>query len=163
MGKNSPSSKIRRDEWNALSFETEEVAVEKRKALAKLLKSKSLKELKVPYCRFILIPLLLNMQCALILFTPILPGWEGKPAWRTGLASHPPAYVSKCYNKCEIKEQTAVVEIFLKGKIAAAASSSSLWSKEWWKEELPACLARKTVFRRRRTAEESPSAGAAKM
>ena len=55
------------------------------------------------------------------------------------------AYVSRCFNACETNEHKDMVEIILKGKITQAASSNSLWSKEWAAEEVPACLAKPKV------------------
>ena len=68
---------------------------------------------------------------------------ETKTAQLPGAADWPPslkAYVSRCFNACETNEHKDMVEIILKGKITAAASASTLWSKTWEEEEVPACL-----------------------
>ena len=51
-------------------------------------------------------------------------------------------YTSKCFSACITTEDKDMVEIILKGKIAAAATSNTLWSKDWSKEELPGVLCR---------------------
>ena len=74
---------------------------------------------------------------------------EQKTSSMPGAQDWPPslkAYVSKCFNACVTNEHKDMVEIILKGKITAAASSSSLWSKDWAAEELPGCLVKKPLL-----------------
>ena len=70
---------------------------------------------------------------------------EQKTSSLPGAQDWPPslkAFVSKCFNACVTTEHKDMVEIILKGKITAAASNNSLWTKEWDKEELPGVLAK---------------------
>jgi len=70
---------------------------------------------------------------------------EQKTSSLPGAQDWPPslkAYVSKCFNACVTTEHKDMVEIILKGKITAAATTNSLWTKEWDKEELPGVLAK---------------------
>ena len=70
---------------------------------------------------------------------------EQKTSALPGAQDWPPslkAYVSKCFNACVTTEHKDMVEIILKGKITAAATTNSLWTKEWDKEELPGVLAK---------------------
>lgn len=63
-----------------------------------------------------------------------------------GAADWPPSlknYVSRCFNQCVTDVDKDMVEVILKGKITAAASSNTLWSKNWDDEPLPANLASK--------------------
>ena len=53
-------------------------------------------------------------------------------------------YASRCFSACTTTEDKDMVEIILKGKIAATAASNTLWSKDWSKEELPGVLCRKS-------------------
>ena len=62
-----------------------------------------------------------------------------------GAAEWPPslkAYVSKCFSLCVTDVDKDMVEVILKGKITAAASSNSLWTKNWDEELLPANLSK---------------------
>ena len=70
---------------------------------------------------------------------------EQKTSSLPGAQDWPPslkAYVSKCFNACVTTEHKDMVEIILKGKITAAATTNSLWTKEWDKEDLPGVLAK---------------------
>jgi len=49
-------------------------------------------------------------------------------------------YVSRCFSKCVTDVDKDMVEVILKGKITAAASSNTLWSKNWDEEPLPSNL-----------------------
>ena len=53
-------------------------------------------------------------------------------------------YTSKCFSACTTTEDKDMVEIILKGKIAATAATNTLWSKDWSKEELPGVLCRRS-------------------
>jgi hypothetical protein len=71
---------------------------------------------------------------------------ESKTSSLPGAQDWPPslkAYVSRCFNACVTNEHKDMVEIILKGKITAAASSNTLWTKGWETEEVPACLVNK--------------------
>merc|ERR1712226_109737 len=70
---------------------------------------------------------------------------ESKTSSLPGASDWPPnlkAYVSRCFNACITNEHKDMVEIILKGKITAAASSNTLWTKVWDDEELPTCLSK---------------------
>ena len=60
--------------------------------------------------------------------------------WPTSLKE----YTSKCFSACITTEDKDMVEIILKGKIAATAATNTLWSKDWSKEELPGVLCRRS-------------------
>ena len=80
-----------------------------------------------------------------------LPGAQDLALWLGG--QWPPslkAYVSKCFDACVTIEHKDMVEIILKGKITAAATSNSLWTKEWDKEELPGVLAKAQASREKK-------------
>ena len=62
----------------------------------------------------------------------------GGQEWPTSLKE----YASKCFSACITTEDKDMVEIILKGKIAAAATTNTLWSKDWGKEQLPGVLCR---------------------
>ena len=51
-------------------------------------------------------------------------------------------YASKCFSACVTTQDKDMVEIILKGKITATATTNTLWSKDWSKEELPGLLCR---------------------
>ena len=73
------------------------------------------------------------------------PTETNKASTLPGASDWPPnlkAYVSRCFNACVTNEHKDMVEIILKGKITAAASSNTLWSKTWDDEELPTCLSK---------------------
>ena len=83
------------------------------------------------------------------------PGVPGSPAASAppakeapalpGAAEWPPslkAYVQKCFSLCITDVDKDMVEVILKGKITAAASSNSLWTKNWDEELLPANLSK---------------------
>jgi len=70
------------------------------------------------------------------------------------------AYVSKCFDACVTIEHKDMVEIILKGKIAAAAATNSLWTKEWEKEELPGVLAKAQASKEAREKKELRHASA---
>ena len=62
-----------------------------------------------------------------------------------GAADWPPAlkeYVTRCFSQCVTDVDKDMVEVILKGKITAAASSNSLWTKNWDDEPLPASLSK---------------------
>jgi hypothetical protein len=71
------------------------------------------------------------------------------PAGRPGAADWPPSlqnYVSRCFNQCVTdKDDQDMVEVILKGKITAAASSNTLWIKNWDSEPLPSNLSNSKV------------------
>jgi len=65
-----------------------------------------------------------------------------------GAADWPPSlknYVSRCFNQCVTDVDKDMVEVILKGKITAAASSNTLWSKKWDDEPLPSNLSNSKV------------------
>jgi len=65
-----------------------------------------------------------------------------------GAADWPPSlknYVSRCFNQCVTDVDKDMVEVILKGKITAAASSNTLWSKTWDEEPLPSNLSNSKV------------------
>ena len=87
-------------------------------------------------------------------------GQEQKTSSLPGAQDWPPslkAYVSKCFNACVTTEHKDMVEIILKGKITAAASSNALWTKEWDKEELPGVLEKAQAKDEERLKEEKKS------
>ena len=53
------------------------------------------------------------------------------------------AYVSRCFEQCMTDVDKDQVQIILKGKITAAASSNTLWTKNWEEEALPSTLSSK--------------------
>ena len=58
----------------------------------------------------------------------------------------PPAlkkYVSRCFDQCHSDVDKDQVEIILKGKITSAASSETMWTKDWDNEPLPSTLSSK--------------------
>jgi len=62
-----------------------------------------------------------------------------------GAADWPPslkAYVTRCFSQCVTDVDKDMVEVILKGKITAAASSNSLWTRNWDDEPLPASLSK---------------------
>ena len=52
-------------------------------------------------------------------------------------------YVSRCFEKCTSNVDKDMVEVILKGKITSAASSGSLFKKDWDNEPLPSSLSSK--------------------
>ena len=62
-----------------------------------------------------------------------------------GAADWPPslkAYVTRCFSQCVTDVDKDMVEVILKGKITAAASSNTLWTKNWDEEPLPSNLSK---------------------
>ena len=51
-------------------------------------------------------------------------------------------FASKCFNACITDEDKDMAEIILKGKIAAATTTNTLWTRDWSMEELPGVLCR---------------------
>ena len=78
--------------------------------------------------------------------SPVAPPAPAKEAPALpGAAEWPPslkAYVSKCFSLCVTDVDKDMVEVILKGKITAAASSNNLWTKKWDEELLPANLSK---------------------
>ena len=67
-----------------------------------------------------------------------------------GAAEWPPAlkeYVSRCFCQCVTDVDKDMVEVILKGKITAAASSNSMWTKNWDDEPLPSNLSSRAAGR----------------
>ena len=58
-------------------------------------------------------------------------------------------YVNRCFRACISEEQKDKLDSFLRDYITAAATSDTLWTIEWEKEEVPACLGGETVSGRR--------------
>ena len=71
----------------------------------------------------------------------INPKSYGAADWTPSLKN----YVSRCFNQCVTDVDKDMVEVILKGKIIAAASSNTLWTKNWDSEPLPSNLSNSKV------------------
>ena len=65
---------------------------------------------------------------------------SGAQEWPASLKE----FASKCFNACITDEDKDMAEIILKGKIAAATTTNTLWTRDWSMEELPGVLCRGT-------------------